>query len=196
MSLERRVREGMGRMAADLEPDVEGRLDATLRSARRAATRQQLRDALAFAMVIIFVLVGPSFIDALRSRSQGVGAAPTATATVSLAGTYAITLLATDVDVTSNQMLGDWRIGFESNGVLTVTPPAGFTGTYSGYSFEVAGSQFRTDLFGEDVCSTLLPGTYQWSLSGDRLTFGVVDDSCAGRVALLTAGTWYAVTAR
>jgi tRNA A58 N-methylase Trm61 len=31
-------------------------------------------------------------------------------------------------------MPGDWRIGFGPSGILTVTAPQGFTGTYSGYS--------------------------------------------------------------
>jgi hypothetical protein len=93
-------------------------------------------------------------------------------------------------------MMGDWTIGFGSSGILTVTAPPDFTGTSSGYSFDVAGSQFTTDLFGEDVCTTLLPGTYLWSLSSDRLTFTVVDDSCPGRVALLTSAPWSAVTAK
>lgn len=197
MPLDRRMREGMRRMAADLEPDVDGRLEATLRGARRAATRQQLRDALGFAAVILaVVLVGPPLIEALRSGSLGVGASPSPTPGAALTGTYATTLVSTDVAVTSNRMAGDWTIGFGSSGILTVAPPPGFTGTYSGYSFDVAGSQFRTVLFGEDVCSTLLPGTYQWSISSDRLTFIVVDDSCPGRVALLTSAAWNAVSGR
>ena len=197
MPLEGRIREEMRRMAADLEPDIEERLAATLRGARRADTRRQLRDALASATVILVVLVvGVPFIGALRDRSLGVGATPSPTVPVQLAGTYATTLVSTDVAVISNRMAGAWTIGFGSNGILAVAPPPGFTGTSSGYSFNVAGSQFRTVLFGEDVCSTRLPGTYRWSISGDRLTFVVVDDSCPGRVALLTSTAWTAVTGR
>ena len=197
MPLERRMREGMRRMAADLEPDIEERLEETLRGARRADTRRELRDAFASATVILVVLlVGLPFIGALRDRSVGVGATPSPTATVSLTGTYATTLVSSDVAVTSRRMAGDWTIGFGANGILTVAPPPDFTGITSGYSFVVAGSQFRTVLFGEDVCSTILPGTYQWSISSDRLTFTVVDDSCPGRVALLTSAAWNAVTGR
>jgi len=197
MPLDRRIREGMRRMAADFEPDTEVRLEATLRGARRADTRRQLRDAVAAAAVILVVLlVGVPFIGALRDRSLGVGATPSPTAPVALTGTYATTLVSTDGAVTSNRMTGDWTIGFGPNGILTVAPPPGFTGTTSGYSYVVAGSQFRTVLFGEDVCSTLLPGTYQWSITSDRLTFVVVDDACPGRVALLTSAAWSAVTGR
>jgi hypothetical protein len=197
MPREPRLRARIQHEAANMAPDVTGRLEATLRDGRRRSRRRQLRAGLAFATVILaVVLVGPPLIDALRNRERGVGASPSPTEAVSLNGTYATTLVSSDVAVTSNRMAGDWTIGFGSSGILTVTAPPGFTGTYSGYSFDVAGSQFRTDLFGEDVCSTLLPGTYQWSLSSGRLTFTVVDDSCPGRVALLTSAAWNAVTAK
>jgi hypothetical protein len=180
-----------------MAPDVTGRLEATLRNGRRRSQRRKVRAGLAFATVTLaVVLVGPPFIDALRNRERGVGASPSPTQTVSLSGTYATTLVSTDVAVTSNRMAGDWTIGFGSSGILTVTAPPDFTGTYSGYSFDVSGSQFTTDLFGEDVCSTLLPGTYRWSLSGGRLAFTVVDDSCPGRVAVLTSAAWNATPAR
>lgn len=197
MPREPRLRARIQHEAATMAPDVTGRLEATLRDGRRRSRRRQLRTALAFATVILaVVLVGSPLIDALRSRDRGVGATPSPTQAVSLNGTYATTLVSSDLAVTSNRMAGDWTIGFGPNGILAVTVPREFTGTYSGYTFEIAGSQFRTDLFGEDVCSTLLPGTYQWSLNGDRLTFTVADDSCPARVALLTSGPWSAVTAR
>lgn len=197
MPREPRLRARIQHEAANMAPDVTGRLEATLRDGRRRSRRRQLRAAVAFATVILaVVLVGPPLIDALRNRDGGVGANPSPTATVPLTGTYAITLVATDVAVTSNRMLGDWTIGFGSNGILAVTAPPDFTGTYSGYSFDVAGSQFRTDLFGEDVCSTLLPGLYRWTVIGDRLTFTLVDDSCPGRVALFTSAAWNAIAPR
>jgi hypothetical protein len=197
MPLERRMREELRRMAADVEPDIEGRLEATLRSARRAATRQQLRDGLGFAAAILaVVLVGPPLIGALRSGSHGAGASPSPTQAAALTGTYATTLVPTDGAVTSNRMLGDWTIVFDSSGILTVTAPPEYIGTRDGYWFQATDSEFRTDLFGDDMCTTIPPGTYHWSLSGGRLTFTVVDDSCAGRVALYTAGVWFSVTAR
>jgi len=197
MPREPRLRARIQHEAASMAPDVAGRLEATLRDGRRRSRRRQLRAGLAFATVILaVVLVGPPLIDALRDREPHVGASPSPSPVASLSGTYMTTLVSTDAAVSSNRMSGDWTIGFGSNGVLTVTAPSGFTGTYSGYSFDVVGSEFTTDLFGEDVCSTLLPGTYRWSLSSGQLTFTVVDDSCPGRVALLTSAAWNATTAR
>jgi hypothetical protein len=197
MPREPRLRARIQHEAANMAPDVTGRLEATLRNGRRRSRRRQVRAALAFGTVILaVVLVGPPLIDALRNREPQVGASPSPSPTASLTGAYATTLVSTDVAVTSNRMAGDWTIGFGSSQILTVTAPPAFTGTYSGYSFDVAGSHFTTDLFGEDVCSTLLPGTYRWSLSSGQLTFTVVDDSCPGRVALLTSAAWNATTAR
>ena len=197
MPLDRRIRDGMRRMAADLEPDVEGRLEATLRGSRRAATRQQLRNGLVFATAVMAVLlVGPSLYDAFRNRSPGVGVSPSSTPAASLTGTYATTLVSSDVAVTSNRMAGNWTIGFGPSQILTVTAPPDFTGTYSGYSFAIDGPLLRTDLFGEDVCTPILPGTYRWRLTGDQLTLTAVDDACPGRVGLLTSAAWSAVTAR
>jgi hypothetical protein len=196
MPLDRRLRDGMQRLAQDLDPDVEGRLEATLRNARRAGRRRQFRAAFAFATVILaVVLVGPPLIDALRA-GPGVGASPSPPPTISLGGTFTTTLVSTEVAVTSNRMSGDWTLQFGSNGIMTVTTPSAYTGTHSGYTFHVTGSQFSTDLFGEDVCRRLPPGTYQLSLTGGQLAFTVVDDSCPGRVALLTSAAWRAVTAK
>jgi hypothetical protein len=182
----------MQREAANLAPDLPARLEATLRDGRRRGRRQQFRTALAFATVILgVVLLGPPVIDALRRAP--VGASPSPTAATTLTGSYATTLASTDTAVTANRMQGDWTIGFGSSGILTVTTPSSFTGTRSGYSFQVTGDQFRTDLFGADVCSTLLPGTYQWNLVSGQLTFILVDDTCPGRVALLTSASWSAI---
>jgi hypothetical protein len=197
MPLDRRLRDGMQRLAQDLDPDVEGRLEATLRNARRAGRRRQFRAAFAFATVILaVVLVGPPLIDALRDAGPRVGASPSPPPTISLRGTFATTLVSTDVAVTSNRMSGDWTIQFGSNGIMTVTTPSAYIGTHSGYTFHVTGSQFNTDLFGEDVCRRLPPGTYQLSLTGGQLAFTVVDDSCPGRVALFTSAAWNVIAAK
>jgi hypothetical protein len=196
MRPEQRLRTRIEREAASMAPDVAGRLEATLQEGRRRGKRQQIRTLLAFAAVILaVVLVGPPLIDALRDAPY-VGVGPSPSPPAALSGTYGTALLSTDGAVTANQMQGDWTIGFQASEILTVTTPPGFTGTYSGYSFEVAGSQITTDLFGEDVCSSLLPGVYRWTLSDNRLTFSVEDDSCPGRVALLTSSAWTTIAAR
>jgi hypothetical protein len=88
-------------------------------------------------------------------------------------------------------MVGDWTITFRPDGVLEVSSPALFEESRSGYSFEVSGNQFRTDLFRTDVCNDMLPGRYRWQRSGNRLTFEVVDDPCSAGAALFSSGPWH-----
>jgi hypothetical protein len=87
-------------------------------------------------------------------------------------------------------MVGEWTITFRSDGVLEVSSPEPFEESRSGYSFEVSGSQFRTDLFRTDVCNEKLPGRYRWQRSGNRLTFEVVEEPCPARAALFASGPW------
>ena len=108
-----------------------------------------------------------------------------------IAGTYIRTLGNDDAAVRTNQMVGNWTITFRSGGVLEVSSPESFDESRSGYSFEVAGNQFRTDLFRTDVCNDILPGRYRWRRSGNRLTFEVVDDPCSARATLFSSGPWH-----
>ncbi len=73
---------------------------------------------------------------------------------------------------------------------MTVRRPLKFTGVLSGYQFQAQGSVFRTNLFEQDVCGGLPPGTYRWSRSAHELTFAVADDHCGARVELFTSGAW------
>ena len=107
-----------------------------------------------------------------------------------IAGTYIRTLGNDDAAVRTNQMVGEWTITFRSDGVLEVSSPASFQESRSGYSFEVSGNQFRTDLFRTDVCNDKLPGRYRWQRIGNRLTVEVVDDPCPARAALFSSGPW------
>jgi hypothetical protein len=89
-------------------------------------------------------------------------------------------------------MDGEWTITFRADGLLEVSSPEAFQESRSGYSFEVSGDQFRTDLFRTDVCNDKLPGRYRWQRSGDRLTFDVLDETCPARAALFTSGPYMA----
>jgi hypothetical protein len=109
-----------------------------------------------------------------------------------LNGTYSTTLGDEDPAVQRNRMDGEWTITFRSDGLLEVASPESFQESRSGYSFEVSGDQFRTDLFRTDVCNDMLPGRYRWQRTGDRLTFEVLDETCPARAALFTSGPYMA----
>jgi hypothetical protein len=193
MSLDRRMRDGLDRLAAEIEPDVEGRLQATLERARRPQLVSFAMPLAATAVVIVLVaLVAPPIVDRVREGfGASIGATPSPSSpTATLVGAYAASVAPGDPAVDEHNLSGEWTIAFETTGVLSVMAPTGFAGTRTGYVYEVTGDQLVTDLFGSDVCTTLLPGTYRWELAGDSLTFAVVDDPCAGRAALLAGQEW------
>jgi hypothetical protein len=199
MSLDRRLREGLGRITAGIDPDVDWHLHQAVRSARRRVALRRAGATLAVAAAIIAsVVIGPRALDALwsSSRQPAAGpppptvAAPTTLGNQAIAGTYSRTVPADDPDARSNRLAGRWRIKLRPDGTMAVTAPAGFTGVLSGSQFQVQADTFRTTLFIQDLCSNLPVPTYRWTRVGDRLRFTPVDDRCRARVAVLASGPW------
>jgi hypothetical protein len=186
MSLDRRLREGLGRIAAGIDPDVDWHLRRAVRGARRRVVLRRASATLAAAAVIITSLViAPRVLDALSSltRRPPAGhpvptvAEPTTVGNQAIAGTYRRSVPPGDLDVRSNHLAGRWVIELRSDGTMTVTAP-------------VRADTFRTTLFIQDVCSNLPVPTYRWTRVGERLRFTPIDDRCGARVALLASGPW------
>jgi hypothetical protein len=199
MSLDRRLREGLGRITAGIDPDVDWHLRRAVRDARRRVALRRAGAALAVAAAIIAsVVLGPRALDALSSvtRPPPAGqptptvAAPTTLGNQAIAGTYRRTVPADDPDAQSNRLAGRWTIQLRGDGTMAVTAPAGFTGVLSGSQFQVQADTFRTTLFIQDLCSNLPVPTYRWTRVGDRLTFTPIDDRCGARVTVLASGPW------
>jgi hypothetical protein len=195
MSLDRRLRDNLDRIAAQIEPDVEARLQASVHAARQRSRRRRATAVLAFAAVVLgIVFIGPAAWDTLRNSGLGVGSDGSPAPEEDLSGRYSTIIASDDAELLEHQMNGDWTIEFRNDGILGVAAPSQFVGTRTGYSFELTADQLRTDLFSADVCSGLVPGTYRWELVGDVVTFTVVEDPCTGRAALLTMEAWRAAT--
>lgn len=191
MPLDRRLREDLDRLASAIEPDVESHLQTSLSRARTRSRRHGATSALVFAAVVLgIVVIGPAVLEALRNGPSLVGTDSSPAVLEPLRGRYAATVASDDAAVQEHAMNGDWTIEFGDEGILGVTAPAAFSGTRTGYSFEVTGDRLRTDLFSADVCTGLLPGSYRWQLVDATLTLAVVEDACPGRVALLSEGPW------
>jgi len=199
MSLDRRLREGLGRITAAIDPDVDWHLRRAVRDARRRVALRRASVALAAAAAIIAsVVIGPRALDALWSstRQPPTGqpaptiAAPTTVGNQAIAGTYSHTVPADDPATQSNRLAGRWRIELRPDGTMAVTAPAAFTGVLSGSQFQVQADTFRTTLFIQDLCSNLPVPTYRWTRVGDRLRFTPVDDRCGARVTVLASGPW------
>jgi len=193
VSLDRRVRDELDALASSIQPDVEANLQASLRRVSSRSRRRGAAMVLAFAAVVVTVVViGPGMFQAFRSNpiQPGGVASP---AIERLSGRYTATVASDDAEILRQAMNGEWTIEFGDDGILGVSAPADFTGTRTGYSFEITGDQLRTDLFSADVCSGLIPGVYGWELADGVLTLTVLEDACAGRTALLTA-EWRSTT--
>ena len=195
MSVDRRLRGGLHRNADVLDPQVDRLLDDVIRKTRRRVlVRRVAVSAAAAAAVVFAVAVGPSALHALqdlRYRAPATRPTPTAAAVQTLTGTFTRRLTADSAAIRSNSMVGVWTIDLHDDGTTTVTAPPEFTGVLSGFQFQVTGDQFRTNLFIQDVCTSLPLGTYRWTRSGNALSFTVVDDQCAARVAFFTGASWH-----
>jgi hypothetical protein len=196
VSIDRRLREGFERSAPAIDPKDRVALERVTARARRHVMVRRVTSTAMVALVLGgAALGGPRILDALREgRQLEPVQEPTPSLPVpgdaAIAGTYTATLGNEDPAIRDNQMVGKWTITFRSNGVLEVSSPEPFEESRSGYSFEVSGSQFRTDLFRTDVCNDKLPGRYRWQRSGNRLTFEVVDEPCPARATLFASGPW------
>jgi hypothetical protein len=195
MSLDRRLREGLDRLAEEVEPNIEGRLRATLERGHRPWLAAFALPVLAAAAGVLLVAVVGSALSVMLRDDIGppIGASQAPSpSTQSVVGTYSATVAAGEPAVQEHSLTGAWTVEFVANGSLSVTAPTSFTGTRTGYSYVLNGEELVTDLFGSDVCTTLLPGTYRWERMDDTVTFTAIDEPCAGRAALLAGQPWQA----
>ena len=192
MPLDRRLREGVGRLTSQVDPDVDRNLDRTFRRARRTIAVRRAGAAVAVvASIAIAIVVVPRAIDALRSEQlPSPAASPTITNPAVIAGTYETVIPNDQPAVRRNGLAGRWTIRLGTNGIMTVSAPGSFTGVLSGTLFRIQGDHFRTNLFIQDVCSNLPIDSYRWARSGNELTFTRLNDPCEGRVAVLTSAPW------
>jgi hypothetical protein len=191
MPLDDRLRTAFDRAASAVEPDTEVRLERTLRQRTRGGQESGLGSLLAAAAVVAALVVG---VRLLGIEVTGPGA-PTATSSpggaAAIAGSYQVTLLASDpaVVVDGLSFTGRWTLVLRDSGVLEIEAPPTFEGSRAqGHTFSLDASMLRTDLYFNDYCSSL--GSYRWTLSGDNLRLDVVADDCAVRRTLLATRQW------
>lgn len=188
MSVDDRLRQGLGANAATFDPGVETSLDAVRRRGRRAGRARMARAggmvvAAAAAAVLVTVVVRPVVLED-RSPAPSVSA-PSPTA--ELFSRYA-------ADVTRPRSLaGRWAIELSGNGSAIVTPPDGYAGVVSGTIFTADRARLRINLFAQDVCAEPGNGEYVWSRDGDRLVLAVSNDSCEARTRFFSDNEWVEV---
>lgn len=188
MSVDDRLRQGLGANATAFEPEVETRLDDVRRRGRRAG---RVRIARAGGLVAAAVAVAAVVAFVVRPGSDDPSPAPPVaqpSPTAELFGSY-------EADVTRPRVLaGHWELELRGNGSVEVTAPAGYAGVVSGTIFTADRSRLRINLFAQDVCSDLGNGEYAWSRAGDLLTLAVSDDPCDARVRFFSENEWVEVS--
>lgn len=197
MSIDRRLRAGFERSAPAIAPNEHTAFERVrVRARRTVVIRRVTSISIAALAVGVAVFAGPTLLDGIREpdRRQPLQQPTPSVPAVggsAIAGTFTTALGDEDPAVRSNEMAGEWTVTFRSDGVLEVSPPDSFELSHAGYSFEVSGEVFRTDLFRTDVCNDQLPGRYRWQRSGELLTFEAVEETCPAREALFTEGPWH-----
>jgi hypothetical protein len=193
MSVERRLRDGLQRSAATVNPDARLRLpEAIVRGQRRQRVRQMV---LALTTVLVVAGIGGAAVELARSAEHPPSASPGANVTsapyAAIAGTYTSTLASASKVVENNAMAGTWTLLLEPNGVLTLGAPQPFRDVPSGSAFKIEGDRFITDAFVNDPRCSNDVGVYRWRRSAASLTFVPITDTCAVRRTLFSAGRWH-----
>jgi hypothetical protein len=193
MPVERRIRSGLARNAGSVDPDLDRFLGAVqLRARRRVITRRVAAALVVAAAVAVVIVAGPQAWHAVGGldRPAPVVQPTYKPGTPTLSGTFRRTVGPGGAAVRSNHLAGRWTMRLAGGTIDAVSVPSAFTGMLSAYQYQVHGSEFRTNLFIQDICVNKPAGTYRWARSARTLRFTVVSDPCRARAALLTSGPW------
>jgi hypothetical protein len=200
MAFDRRLAEELERDASRIEPDVERNLGAVEQRSRRRRDFPGAALVAGAAIVAVAILVR---VGEPRTET-GAGSSPTAPASSvpspsgaarypQIAGTYTVTLDATDPAVARDGLGGSWTMRLQPDGLVLLSPPASFapgSAGLTGVAFSLEADRFRTNLFYNDACDSI--ATYTWALQAGRLSLTPVDDTCAIRRTLLATTPWRA----
>jgi hypothetical protein len=192
MSVEDRLRDGLGQNADHFAPDVESALERVTSRTRQRSRRRlaaAVAGAVAAAAVVLLVAVQRPKDEVRTSQEPTTSTVASEPVVQALTGRFAARVDGGTVELPYD-VSGRWVIEFHADGTMGVQPPASYTGVVSAPLFEAIGGSFRTSLFETDLCSGHPPGKYSWSRSGATVRFTVVDDPCEGRRTVLTSQTW------
>lgn len=81
---------------------------------------------------------------------------------------------------------GTWNLTLAEDGSFEVTDATDQTHVQGTYRIEGDRVVF-TDASGAGMCEEDLEGEYRWSMAGDEVSMTAIDDTCPGRLTVLTA---------
>jgi hypothetical protein len=190
MSLDQRLRDGLQRAAAVVEPDVPRGLWVVRRRARRLMIGQRAAAAiLAVAVVAASVFLVPRLLDLVRGQREHPAVKPHSS---TLVGSYRADLSGASAALARRGLAGTWLLTLRADGSMVWNPPPG-SKVSEGLprdTYQVAGTTIVTDLFAATLCRGQGVGAYSWSRSGGTLTFRAGRDRCVLRRAVLTSAPW------
>jgi hypothetical protein len=192
MSVERRLRDGLERSAATVDPDVRRRLpEAVSRGKRQRRIRGTV---LVLSTILVVAGIGGAAFQLGRFAGHPPSSSPGATQMPApygaIAGTYTATFAAASSVVRHNGMAGNWTLRLDPNGVLTLLAPKSFRDVPSGSAFKIEGDRLTTDAFVNDPRCSNDVGVYRWQRSAGNLTFTPIAETCALRRTLFSATQW------
>jgi hypothetical protein len=140
------------------------------------------------AVLVLAAVIGPAVLTALRGEQHVPVSSPSM---LPIVGNYLVRLTPADVAGSGvSQAVGTWVLKLQGDGVLQLAPLR--NGNLGGGSsqYQLSGNGFISTALASASCQGV--GTYTWSRSGSTLTFIVVADPCALRVAVFSSRPWRA----
>jgi hypothetical protein len=140
------------------------------------------------AVVVLAAVIGPAVLGALRGEQREPISSPSM---LPIVGDYVVRLTPADVGGSGvTQAAGTWVLKLQGDGVLQLAPLR--NGNLGGGTsqYQLSGKDFISTALASASCQGV--GTYTWSRSGSTLTFIVVSDPCALRVAVFSSRPWRA----
>jgi hypothetical protein len=189
MSIDSRLREGLQRSMSTITTDPEECLPHTRRQGRRRVIiRRAFTSVAVTAVIVVAAMIAPAVLGALRGERHEPISSPSM---LSIVGNYVVRLTPSDVGGSGvPQSAGTWVLKLQGDGVLQLAPLR--NGNLGGGTsqYQLSGNDFITTALASASCQGV--GTYTWSRSGSAVTFIVVSDSCALRVAVFSSRPWRA----
>lgn len=189
MSIDSRLREGLQRSMSAIATDPDQHLEDAHRQGRKRLLRRRAFTATVIvAGLAVIALVGPAMLGALRDQGHEPMATPSS---LPIVGNYVVRVTTTDATrAGAPGAAGTWVLKLHGDGVLELAPLRSGDPLGGPSQYQVSGDRFLTTALGSASCQGL--GTYTWSRSDSTLTFIVVSDPCALRVAVFSSGPWRA----
>lgn len=105
---------------------------------------------------------------------------------VTIAGRTLTTTVTAEEATAEPGAAGTWNLTLAEDGSFEVTDATDQTHVQGAFRIEGDRIVF-TDASGPGMCEEDLEGEYRWSMAGDEVSMTAIDDTCPGRLTVLTA---------